>query len=130
MQRLMIGKLHCEPAGGNMAEEMHASREEDPNPKPSEKDKKQWRLNALILAGVVLLSAVLPPEYKAFAPVLFLVPVIVGVVKKIRRFGENSGNVTQDQTYSPPVYEDTTSHEPYSHTPKDPKDPRRYKPIG
>ena len=113
-----------------MTEEMNSSQKEDINPKASEKDKKQWRLNALILAGVILLSAVLPPEYKVFAPVLFLIPVIVSVVNKIRQFGDNSGNATQDQTYSPPVYEDTSALEPYSYEPKDPKDPRRYKPIG
>ena len=96
----------------------------------SEKTKKQWGLNVLILAGVFLLSAVLPSEYKAFAPALFIIPLIAGIVKKIRRSGENPENPSQDNTYSPPIPDRIPTHEPYSYTPKDPKDPRRYKPIG
>ena len=99
-------------------------------PEASEKTKKQWQLNALILAGVFLLSYVLPPAYKAFAPVLFVIPFIINVVKKIRQVGEKSDNPSQDRTYSPPMPDQIPSPEPYTYKPKDPKDPRRYKPIG
>ena len=112
-----------------MAEKLNAS-EDDIAPEASEKTKKQWRLNALILAGVFLLSVVLPPAYKVFAPVLFIIPVIINVVNKIRQAGEKSGNPPQDRTDSPSMPNQIPPVEPYTYTPKDPKDPRRYKPIG
>jgi len=112
-----------------MAGEMNPS-EDDIAPETSEKAKKQWRLNALILAGVFLLGAVLPSEYKAFAPILFVIPFIIGIVNKIRQAGENPENPSQDHTYSPSMSDRIPSSEPYSYKPKDPKDPRRYKPIG
>jgi hypothetical protein len=100
------------------------------NPEASEKNKKQWQLNALILAGVFLLSVVLPPAYKILAPFLFVIPFIINVVNKIRQVEEKSGNSPQDQTHSPPMPDQIPSPEPYTYKPKDPKDPRRYKPIG
>lgn len=113
-----------------MAEEKdHFGNETEPE--ASEKKKRQWALNALTLAGVFLLGVVLPPEYKAFAPLLFVVPFIINVANKIRQDDANPGNTSQDHAYSPPVpeYPEHTP-EPYSYKPRDPKDPRKYKPIG
>lgn len=102
----------------------------DDTPEASEKTKRQWKLNSLILAGVLLLGAVLPPEYKAYAPLLFVVPFIINLVNKMRQAGENSGNPSQNPRYAPPGSERISSREPYTYQPKDPKDPRKYKPIG
>ena len=104
--------------------------EDDVDPGDSGKDKKQWRLNALILAGVFLLSVLLPPKYKAFAPLLFAIPVIVNVVNKIRQISEKPANPSEAHSYSPPIPDQISPLEPYTREPKDPKDPRRYKPIG
>lgn len=104
--------------------------EDDISPEARKKAKMQLRLNALILGGVFLLGVVLPPAYKAFAPLLFVIPFIVSVVNKIRQVNEKSGNPPRDQSSSPPMLNSTPSLEPYSSKPKDPKDPRRYKPIG
>jgi len=111
-----------------MAEGKNPSQD-DITPGASEKAKK-WRLSALILAGIFLLSAVLPPDYKGFAPLLLLVPVIVNVMNKIRQAGEIPGNPARIQTNSPSTPDQIPSPAPYTHRPKDPKDPRRYKPIG
>lgn len=102
----------------------------DKTSESSEKAKKSWGLNALILAGVFLLSAVLPPGYKAFAPFLFLIPVILNVVNKVRQAAENPSNPAGDRTSSAPMSNRIPSSEPYSYKQKDPKDPRKYKPIG
>lgn len=105
--------------------------ENEVTPEASEKAKKQWQLNALILAGVFLLSIVLPPEYKAFAPLLFVIPFIIRVAGKIRGTEENPENSSTSHGYTPPAPDQQmTPHEPYSYKPKDPKDPRKYKPIG
>jgi hypothetical protein len=102
----------------------------DKTPESSENAKKQWGLNALILAGVFILSAVLPTGYKAFAPFLFLIPVILNVVNKVRQADENPANPEDNRTYSPPMSSQNSASEPYSYKQKDPKDPRKYKPIG
>jgi hypothetical protein len=94
------------------------------------KIKKPWQLNVLILAGVFLLGALLPLEYKAYAPLLFVVPFIVNIAKKIRQDSEDSANPPRDSNYSPPMADHVSSPEPYSYRPKNPKDPRKYKPIG
>jgi len=115
--------------GENMAGGVNPSKN-DMAPEAVDKPKKQSNLNALILAGVFVLGVVLPTPYKALAPFLFLLPFILKVIKKIRQSSEISGTTPQDQTYNPSVPNRIPSIEPYSHTPTDPKDPRRYKPIG
>lgn len=112
-----------------MAEEIKTS-EDEITPESLEKAKKQGKLGVLILAAVLLLSIVLPPEYKAFAPILFIVPFAISVVNKIRQLREKAENPLQEQPHSPPVPDGTPSIEPYSYKPKDPRDPRKYKPIG
>ena len=112
-----------------MAEGKNRS-EDDLTPEAREKAKKQGRLNALVLAAVFLLGVVLPPEYKAFVPFLFVIPIIIAVVNKIRQAGEKPESPPQNLTHPPHMPDRTTSDEPYTYKPKDPKDPRRYKPIG
>jgi hypothetical protein len=112
-----------------MAEDIKTPEDDIP-PESLEKAKKQGKLGALILVVVLLLSIVLPPEYKAFAPILFIVPFVMNVVNKIRQAREKSENPLQEYPHSPPVPDGTPSIEPYSYKPKDPKDPRKYKPIG
>ena len=112
-----------------MAAGINSSKDKDPSEDVGPA-KKRSHLNVLILAGVFLLGVVLPPAYKAFAPLLFLIPIIIAVVKKVRQAGEKRGNPPLDQTYAPPVPDQIPSSEPYTYEPKDPKDLRRYKPIG
>jgi hypothetical protein len=98
--------------------------------KTLEKTKKQWRRNALIFGGVFLLGFFLPPAYKAFAPLLFLIPVFIEVVNKSKQAGGSTGIPSTDHTHSPSTPDRTSSGKTYVYKPKDPKDPRRYKPIG
>jgi hypothetical protein len=113
-----------------MTEEKHFPAEDTEEENPDQ-NKKQWKLNSLILAGVFALSVLLPAEYKAFAPLLFLVPFIIKVTNKFRQSGESPEHPSTDPPYNPSMPEDrTTLSDPYSYKPKDPKDPRKYKPIG
>jgi hypothetical protein len=113
-----------------MAQETDHSSEDDIPSKAVKKVKKRSLLNALILAGVLVLGAVLPPAYKAFAPLLFVIPFIIAVMNKVRQAGEKQENPARGQSYSPRVPDGIPSLEQYTYKPKDPKDPRRYKPIG
>ena len=112
-----------------MAGGMNSSKD-DITPESVEKAKKRGRLGGFIFLGVLLLGVVLPPAYKALAPFLFVIPIIVSVVNKIRQVSVKSGNPPIDQTYSQSMPHQTASSEPYTSKPKDPEDPRRYKPIG
>jgi hypothetical protein len=112
-----------------VAEEMNPSDEKDVSPEAREVAKKQSRLNALILSVVFLLGVLLPHPYKAFVPFLFIIPLVLAVVNKVRQPGKKAGNPMHNQTHRPPLTNQGNSTEPYSYTPKDPKDPRRYKPI-
>ena len=106
---------------GRQSEEAMGSRmkpfENNTQREKKEKDKKRSaQLDVLIWVYLTLLSFVgLPKTYKVFAPLLLSVPVILKVVNKIRQSSESS-----DQT---------APSELYYYKPKDPKDPRRYKPI-
>ena len=113
-----------------MTEEKPSPAEDTEN-ESSEENKKQWKLNSLILAIVFALSVLLPAEYKAFAPLLFLIPFIIKATNKIRQSGENPEHPSPDQPSYPSMPDHRmTIPEPYSYKPKDPKDPRKYKPIG
>jgi len=122
--------VHCERFGENVAEEMSSSEEQEAPPETKEAAKRWARLNGLFLAIVFLLGFVLPHEYRKFVPFLFVIPLIISVVYKVRQAVEKSRNSASNQTYSPPMPEQSYSTDRYSYTPKDPKDPRRYKPIG
>ena len=103
---------------------------EDISPEAAEKARKQRMLNAAVLAAVLLLGAVLPGDYKVLAPFLFVIPFVIGVLNKIRQAGVNLPNPAGDRTHPPPMPDRIASPEPYAYKPRDPKDPRRYKPIG
>jgi hypothetical protein len=74
--------------------------------------KLQVRLNALALLFVLLLTTLAPYPWALLAPVLLLVPLGYGVWRRFRTA------VT------------IPTGEPFSSVPKDPEDPRRYRPIG
>ena len=112
-----------------MAGEKNPTKDKNASDTPEE-TKKRWKRSALIFAGVILLSSILPSDYKGFAPLLFLLPVIISVMDKIQQTDKTSEHPARNQLYSAPTPEQTTSHEPYSYKPRNPKDPRKYKPIG
>ncbi len=93
----------------------------------SEARKRQTRLNALTLAAVLLLGTLLPAPYNTFTPILFIIPLLFALVSRIRQ-ARAGAEAPLDR--SAPEQKDGPAVEPYSFTPKDPKDPRRYKPIG
>jgi hypothetical protein len=113
-----------------VAEEMSTTEGKEPTPETREEAKKWARLNALFLMVAFLLGFVLPPRYRIFVPFLFVVPLIISIVSKVRQAAAKSGNPESYQTYTPPMPDLSNSVDPYSYTPKDPKDPRHYKPIG
>jgi hypothetical protein len=80
-------------------------------------------LSALLVGAVLVFTMVAPPDWKVYAPLLFLIPLLANVVTRRRR--RNAGQTQPDCGTIP-----HPSPDPYSHSPKDPKDPRRYKPIG
>lgn len=96
----------------------------------AEEKKRRKKITGLLFAGVLILGALLPSRYKALAPLLFLLSPLFDVLGKLRddsiQTGSTPGNETQS-TYMPPL---KSSSEPYSYKPRDPKDPRKYKPIG
>jgi hypothetical protein len=148
--------LHYSPFGENMAEEANSSknnhllavaeaaknqsrlteaataarkrlRATEPMNEPK---KRSFPLHPLIGLCVFLLGIYLPPSHKFIAPFLFFIPGIIAMVKKFRDFGETDGTSARDQKPSPPMPDSIPSLEPYTDRPRDPHDPRRYKPIG
>jgi hypothetical protein len=104
--------------------------EEQQEQEKKEKAKRRSRLNGIILAGVFLLSIFLPKAYKAFAPFLFLIPIVLEIANKMRKSGEIPADTPPRETYTPPAPDHVSPDEPYYYKPKNPEDPRRYKPIG
>lgn len=98
-------------------------------PEEIEAAKRRSRINALVLVGVFLLSALAPSPWNAYAPVLFLIPLMYGVIRRIRRSFMETGS-SQSEDGQPGASGRPNICEPYTYTPKDTKDPRRYKPIG
>jgi hypothetical protein len=90
--------------------------------------KKKSRINALVLGAVFLLLVVAPHPWNTYAPILFLIPVIYSLASRIR----GASNVPEPSPSQsvPPQEPDSRGSEPYSYKPRDPKDPRKYKPIG
>ncbi len=83
--------------------------------------RKRTRMNAVVLLLVFALFTFLPQPWVAFAPLLLLIPLLHAVRERMRRGSATS--VTR-QPPGPDSY-----REPYSLEPRDPKDPRRYRPI-
>ena len=88
--------------------------------------KRKARVNALTLGLAFLLGSLAPYPWNACAPLLFLIPVLFNVYTRIRKPGGSSEIPLQ----APTQIAETETKEPYSYTPRDPKDLRRYKPIG
>src|SRR5947207_2361932 len=86
--------------------------------------KSKARVNALTLGLVFLLGAFAPYPWRAYAPLLFLIPLLYSLYTRIRKFPSEVPLQASTQDA------ETGREEPYSYTPRDPKDPRRYKPIG
>jgi hypothetical protein len=105
----------------------NAQERHDPQLEAAEESKKRARLIALAILLIPVLAAVLPLPYKAFVPFLFLIPLFMSLANKFRKGVEKSGNALPAQSPSMPDKDHYV--EPYFYEPKDPKDPRRYKPI-
>jgi len=88
--------------------------------------KKKSRINALVLAAVFLLSALAPYPWNVYAPLLVLIPLVYSVVNRVKK----NGSSREPQVWSSNQQGGEASREPYGSEPRDPKDPRRYKPIG
>jgi hypothetical protein len=88
--------------------------------------KRRTRINALVMFLFFFVSAVLPQRWKLLSPLVLLIPLIYRAVARLRSGSDSSSASAENLSQIPasPV------EEPYSHTPRDPKDPRRYKPIG
>lgn len=88
--------------------------------------KKKTRINALVLAAVFLLSALAPYPWNAYAPLLILIPLVYSVVNRVKK----NGSLREPQALGSNQEGVEAFREPYGSEPRDPKDPRRYKPIG
>jgi hypothetical protein len=76
------------------------------------RERTRTRINALVLILVLVWTTVAPYPWSLFAPLLFVLPLIYSIRRRLHgRAAVPAG-------------------EPYSCAPKDPMDPRRYKPIG
>ena len=105
-------------------------KRDDLPPEAVEAAKKRSRINALILGAVFLLLTFGPRPWNAYAPVLFLIPLIYALVSRMRAGSTMQGPYSIPSSPTPPQGVDSPGAEPYSYTPRDPKDPRRDKPIG
>ena len=85
--------------------------------------KRRTRINALMLVAVLLLVTFAPHPWSILAPLLFLLPLLFSSLEKLRRRLRNpDGGTVPDSGHRTPG-------EPYAVTPRDPDDPRRYRPI-
>ncbi len=90
--------------------------------------KRKSRINALVLGAVFLLLYVVPSPWNVYAPLLFLIPLVYSLVSRNRTVSGTSPASAAKPTMPESIT--TEVKEPFSYTPRDPKDPRRYKPIG
>ena len=84
--------------------------------------RKRTRANAVVLLLVFALITFAPQPWAAFAPLLLLIPLLHAILARARRGSTTSGSTVPSK---PDPYP-----EPYSQEPRDPQDPRRYRPIG
>lgn len=90
--------------------------------------RRKARISAAVLIGVFLLISLAPYPWNIFAPLLLLVPLIQSIAGRMRR-GTVSLDALPDTATASRKSHPSVVKEPYSCTPKDPGDPRRYKPI-
>jgi hypothetical protein len=83
--------------------------------------RKRTRANAVVLLLVFALLTFAPQPWAAFAPLLLLIPLLHAILARARRGSTTSGSTRPSEPDSHP--------EPYSVKPRDPEDPRRYRPI-
>jgi hypothetical protein len=107
----------------------HETETEDLPQAEVEASKRRNRINALILAAIFAIITLAPDPYRLFAPLLFLVPLILTLINRVRRSSNGSTLPAKNLPGQPSIPQPSGS-DPYSYTPKDPQDPRRYKPIG
>ncbi len=79
-------------------------------------------MNAVVLLLVFGLLTFAPQPWAVFAPLLLLIPLLQAVRDRMRRSSSPHGGTHSPEAGSYP--------EPYGAEPRDPKDPRRYRPIG
>lgn len=103
-------------------------KEDDLPREAVEAARRRSKINALVLGAVFLLMTVAPHPWSSYAPILFLIPVIYALVSRMRR--ASSLPVPSSSQSAPTQRADGLRVDPYSSTPRDPKDPRKYKPIG
>jgi hypothetical protein len=84
--------------------------------------RRRTRMNAVVLLLVFGLLTFAPQPWALFAPLLLLIPLLQGVMDRMRRGFPADGRMHPPEAASHP--------EPYSLEPRDPEDPRRYRPIG
>jgi hypothetical protein len=94
-----------------------------------EASKRKSRTNALILAAIFAIITLAPDPYKFFAPLLFLIPLILSLIKFARK-ASNGPELQIQNLPNQPEMPKPSSSDPYTYKPKDPQDPRNYKPIG
>jgi hypothetical protein len=93
----------------------------------SGRDNKLSRINALVF-GLVFLAVVMAPyPWNTYAPLLFLLPLVYSVLNKLKQRAGAEEDVKDPRL--PQSQESYARPEPYTFKPRDPKDPRRYKPI-
>jgi len=90
--------------------------------------RRKARINAMVLIAVFIFMSLAPYPWNIFAPLLFLIPLIVTVSNRVRR-GRAFSDSLPDSSPVPTKDRTSSVEEPYSWAPKDPNDPRRYKPI-
>jgi len=84
--------------------------------------RKRTRMNAVVLLLVFALLTFAPQPWAVFAPLLLLIPLLQAVRDRMGRSASSPG--------TPPAAQRDSFPEPYSQKPRDPNDPRRYRPIG
>ena len=90
--------------------------------------KRRSRMSSLTLMLIFLLAALAPQPWREYAPALLLIPIFYSLYNRLHRKTGPSDRTRIPEPQHPTP--DTSASDPYSSTPRDPKDPRRYKPIG
>jgi len=101
--------------------------EESSSEEESFKDKRQSRINLLVFGLVFLLVMMAPHPWNTYAPLLFLLPLIYSMLNKLKQKAGAEEEVQDSRL--PRSRESYARAEPYTEKPRDPKDPRRYRPI-
>jgi hypothetical protein len=96
--------------------------EDDLTPEMISSARNRNRLNAVILLLVFALLSFAPQPWAALAPLLLVIPLAHSAAGRMRRGVSSPAR--------PQHMEGVAQFEPYVQEPRDPGDPRRYRPIG